>query len=74
MSKPIEQESPENIARCLNCPHSDCRFRTIQECIKAEQVGRKPRKVGRPNKPVAEIKPVPKPQTSQTGTDWRKAV
>ena len=69
--KPLEQELPENINRCLNCPHGDCRFNNIQDCIKSERCGKKPRKVGRPKKFVA-IAIVPPLQTLPSGTDWSK--
>jgi len=37
-------DTPENIKRCLNCLHSNCMYFTINDCIKAEQAGKKPRK------------------------------
>ena len=66
VGRPNEAETPENIARCNNCPmvergYTDCTFQSVNACKRAEQ---------RATKPAIERHRL---EYLKTGTDWRKA-
>jgi|GEM_PF-3586715 len=58
VGRPNEVETPENIARCNNCPmiklgYADCKFESVKACKRAERLETAPAKERHKELPIS---------------------